>query len=64
MCEEVSNPLSKFDNLLIHVMRIWTLCTSGAKFPFGNDMRDIKNVHLDKMTLKSRVVQIWKLSMR
>lgn len=53
-----SQLLCTFDNLLVHVMRIKTLCTSGAKFPSGNDMRDIKNMHLDEMTLKSRVVQI------
>lgn len=58
MCDEVSNLLSKFDNLLVHVMRIGSLYTAGAKFPSGNDMRDIKNMHLDEMTLKSRVVQI------
>jgi len=60
MCEEpeVSTLLTKFDNLLIHVMRIRTLRTFGAMFPSRNDMRDIKNMHLDEMTLKSRVVQI------
>lgn len=47
MCEEVSTLLSTFDSLLVHVMRIGTLGTFGAKFPSGNDMRDIKNMHLD-----------------
>ena len=47
MCEEVSTLLSTFDSLLVHVMRIGTLGTSGAKFPSGNDMRDIKNMHHD-----------------
>ena len=61
MCEEVSVLLSTFANVLVHVMRIGTLGTFGAKFPSGNDMRDIKNMHLDEITLKSRVVQIWKL---
>ena len=48
----------KFDNILVHIMRIGALCTFSAKFLSRNDMRDIKNMHLDEISLKSQVDQI------
>ena len=48
----------KFDNILVHIMCIGAHCTFSANFLSRNDMRDIKNMHLDEMSLKSQVVQI------